>query len=100
MDYMIELAAIAKSHGGIIETKTAAGHGISKAMLYKLCNRSCEVCVGIPPSSRVDQGLSLPSVTVRWTVTGRKKDPDFRLSLCVGITYLPGQSPAKYCRRR
>ena len=37
MDYMIELAAIAKSHGGIIETKIAAQHGISKAMLYKLC---------------------------------------------------------------
>ena len=37
MDYITELAAIAKSHGGIIETKIAAGHGISKAMLYKLC---------------------------------------------------------------
>ena len=37
MDYMTELAAIAKSHGGIIETKTAAECGISKAMLYKLC---------------------------------------------------------------
>ena len=37
MDYITELAAIAKSHGGIIETKTAAEHGISKAMLYKLC---------------------------------------------------------------
>ena len=37
MDYMAELAAIAKAHGGIIETKTAAQHGISKAMLYKLC---------------------------------------------------------------
>lgn len=37
MDYMTELAAIAKKHGGIIETKTAAQHGISKAMLYKLC---------------------------------------------------------------
>ena len=36
MDYMTELAAIAKKHGGIIETKTAAQHGISKAMLYKL----------------------------------------------------------------
>ena len=34
---MAELAAIAKSHGGIIDTKTAAEHGISKAMLYKLC---------------------------------------------------------------
>ena len=37
MDYITELAAIAKSHGGIIETKIAAQHGISKAMLYKLC---------------------------------------------------------------
>ena len=37
MDYMTELAAIAKTHGGIIETKIAAQHGISKAMLYKLC---------------------------------------------------------------
>lgn len=37
MDYVTELAAIAKAHGGIIETKIAARHGISKAMLYKLC---------------------------------------------------------------
>ena len=37
MDYMTELAAIANKNGGIIETKTAAQHGISKAMLYKLC---------------------------------------------------------------
>ena len=37
MDYMIELATIAKLHGGIIETKVAAEHGISKALLYKLC---------------------------------------------------------------
>ena len=37
MDYMTELSAIAKLHGGIIETKIAAKHGISKAMLYKLC---------------------------------------------------------------
>ena len=29
-----------------------------------------------------------------------KKEPDRSLVLtCVGITYLPGQSPAKYCRR-
>lgn len=34
---MTELTAIAKSHGGIIKTKIAAQHGISKAMLYKLC---------------------------------------------------------------
>lgn len=37
MDYVTELAAIAKAHGGIIETKIAAQRGISKAMLYKLC---------------------------------------------------------------
>ena len=36
MDYMTELAAIAKEHGGIIETKNAVLHGISKAMLSKL----------------------------------------------------------------
>ena len=40
MDFMTELAAIVKAHGGIIETKIAAQYGISKAMLDKLCN--CE----------------------------------------------------------
>ena len=37
MDFMAELTAIAKEHGGIIESKIAAEHGVSKAMLYKLC---------------------------------------------------------------
>lgn len=37
MDYMAELTAVAKANGGIIETKTAAQHGVSKAMLHKLC---------------------------------------------------------------
>ena len=37
MDYLTELSAIARSHGGIIETKIAAQYGISKSMLYKLC---------------------------------------------------------------
>ena len=40
MDYMSELTAIAKSHGGIIETKVASQRGISKAMLYKLCKEN------------------------------------------------------------
>ena len=40
MDYMTELTAIAQEHGGIIETKIAAAHGISKAMLYKLCREN------------------------------------------------------------
>ena len=37
MDHMAELTAIAHENGGIIETKVAVMHGISKAMLYKLC---------------------------------------------------------------
>lgn len=37
MDYIKEFSAIAKEHGGIIETKVAAQCGISKAMMYKLC---------------------------------------------------------------
>lgn len=37
MNFMEELAAIAKDHGGIIDTKAAAERGISKAMLCKLC---------------------------------------------------------------
>lgn len=40
MDYMTELTAIAKSHGGIIKTKIAAQHGISKTMLSKLCKEN------------------------------------------------------------
>ena len=40
MDYIAELTAIAKSHGGIVETKIAAEHGISKAMLCKLCKEN------------------------------------------------------------
>mgnify|MGYP006968242608 FL=1 len=40
MDYMTELSAIAKTHGGIIETKIAAQRGISKAVLYKLCKEN------------------------------------------------------------
>lgn len=37
MDYMTKLSSIAKAHGGMIETKVAIAHGISKAMLSKLC---------------------------------------------------------------
>jgi len=40
MDYTTELTAIAKLHGGIIETKTAMQHGISKAVLYRLCKKN------------------------------------------------------------
>ncbi len=39
MNYVAELVTIASEHGGIIEAKIAAQHGISKAMLYKLCKK-------------------------------------------------------------
>ncbi len=37
MDHLTELAAIAGAHGGIIETKIAVQHGISKSVLSRLC---------------------------------------------------------------
>ena len=37
MDFIKVLAEIAKSNGGIIETKIAIQYGVSKAMLSKLC---------------------------------------------------------------
>lgn len=58
-----ELAAIAKEHGGIIETKIAAQHGISKAMLYKLCkeDRIHRIVKGqyILPDDMEDELLSI-----------------------------------------
>ena len=36
MDYTAELTAIAKEHGGIIQTNVAAKHGISKTVLCNL----------------------------------------------------------------
>ena len=63
MDYMTELSAIAKTHGGIIETKIAAQRGISKAVLYKLCKenrihrmagRTCYAAAGTLPLSPED----------------------------------------------
>jgi predicted transcriptional regulator of viral defense system len=37
MTSLDKLTALAQEHGGLIETKIAAEHGVSKAMLYKLC---------------------------------------------------------------
>ena len=37
MDYIQELRYIAAKNGGIIDNKTASSHGISRAMLSKLC---------------------------------------------------------------
>ena len=63
MDYMTELAAIAKEHGGIIEAKEAAQQGISKAMLYKLCkeDKILRIVKGqyILPDELTDELLSI-----------------------------------------
>ena len=69
MDYMTELAAIAREHGGIIETKTAVAHGISKAMLSKLCreNKIHRVVQGqyILPDDLQDELLSISKRSVQ-----------------------------------
>lgn len=63
MDYMTKLSAIAKSHGGIIETKIAAQHGISRAILYNLCkeNKIHRIVKGqyILPEEMQDELLSI-----------------------------------------
>ena len=63
MDYMAELVIIAQKHGGIIETRTAIAHGISKAMLSKLCrgNKIHRIAQGqyILPDDLQDELLSI-----------------------------------------
>lgn len=63
MDYISELASIAQEQGGIIETGTAVAHGISKAMLSKLCrgNKIHRVAQGqyILPDDLQDELLSV-----------------------------------------
>ena len=69
MNHMTELAAIAKDHGGIIESKIAAQHGISKAMLYKLCkeDKIIRIVKGqyILPDDLQDELLSIANRTDR-----------------------------------
>ena len=48
MNSMNELVSIAKEHGGIIETKTAAERGVSKNMLYKLCKKNKTIFMKTP----------------------------------------------------
>ena len=63
MDTMAKLTAIAQEHGGLIETKIAVAHGISKAMLSKLYkeNRLHRVAQGqyILPDDMQDELLSI-----------------------------------------
>ena len=42
--------------------------------------------------SQISQSLSMAH--------SEKEPHNFRCGVCVRITYLPGQSPAKYCRRK
>lgn len=69
MDYMNELASIAKEHGGIIETRNAIAQGVSKAMLSKLCKaeKIHRVAQGqyILPDEMQDELLSISKRTER-----------------------------------
>lgn len=69
MDYRNELAAIAEEHGGIVETKIAVTHGISKAMLSKLCKEGkiLRVAQGqyVFPDEMQDELLSISKRTER-----------------------------------
>ena len=47
-----------------------------------------------------DSFISVPPPLQRTPRQGAKKAPIFRSELHVGVTYLPVQSPAKYCRRK
>ena len=48
MDFIEKLQAIAQSNGGIIETKTAVEHGISRATLSRLCKENRIIRIVIP----------------------------------------------------
>ena len=63
MDYIEKLQSIAQNNGGIIETKTAVEHGISRATLSRLCkeNRIIRIVKGqyIMPDDMQDELLSI-----------------------------------------
>lgn len=69
MDYRNEFASIAEEHGGIVETKIAIKHNISKAMLSKLCKEGKihRVAQGqyILPDEMQDELLSISKRTER-----------------------------------
>lgn len=63
MDFMAILADIAEKSGGIIETNRAAQHGVSRAMLSKLCkeNKILRIAKGqyVLPEELQDELLSI-----------------------------------------
>lgn len=69
MDFLKELSSIAKEHGGIVRTKIAKEHGISKAMLSKLykAGKISRVACGqyIFPGDTLDKLLSVSNRTER-----------------------------------
>ena len=60
---------------------------------FPLCNESGglgQSCIRTSPAASLSVGTADKKSLADWR--------DF--SVCVGITYLPGKSPCKYCRRR
>lgn len=110
MDYMAELTAIAQEHGGIIETKIAAKHGISKAMLYKLCkdNRLHRVVQGqyILPDDMQDELLAISNRSERIVFShetalflhGISDRTPFEHTITVPSDYTPSASIKSECK--
>ena len=63
MEYLNALSAVAEANGGLIEVKKAYNHGISKAMLSKLCGQGAIVRVArgqyVLPDAMEDELLSI-----------------------------------------
>ncbi len=110
MDYMAELTAIAQEHGGIIETKIAAEHGISKAMLYKLCkdNRLHRVIQGqyVLPDDIQDELLAISNRSERIAFShetalflhGISDRTPFEHTITVPSDYTPSASIKSECK--
>ncbi len=110
MDYMAELTAIAQEHGGIIETKIAAEHGISKAMLYKLCkdNRLHRVIQGqyVLPDDIQDELLAISNRSERIVFShetalflhGISDRTPFEHTITVPSDYTPSASIKSECK--
>ena len=110
MDYIAELTAIAREHGGIIETKIAAERGISKAMLYKLCrnNRLYRVVQGqyILPNDMQDELLAINNRSERIVFShetalflhGISDRTPFEHTITVPSDYTPSASIKAECK--
>lgn len=110
MDHIKELASIAKEHGGIVQTKVATAHGISKAMLSKLCKEGkiYRVAQGqyILPDDMQDELLSISRRTDRLIFShetalflhGISDRTPFEHTVTVPSNYTPSATTKAVCK--